>query len=336
MTEPQDRDIRRWLVPALSGVIVVVLAMIAVSPPTSGPLALLAIFLPHIIVGLLVVTALALVRGRSGPLAIALVAPGVLGVVALGGDWLSWSGVPPIGSAQTVRLVSWNLEAGSRPGTDYLGPLLDQDADIVALQELTPEAAAAIDGDAAIQQRWPYRLLMPEATVWGMGVLSRTPLSDPIPSADPVTLQVSTDVGGGRVVHLVNAHPERSPIDRVGPLNTPVGVQTAKRDARLDAIRRSIQRLLDAGAKVVAIGDFNVAPTEAGYRRIADGLLDVHAVVGGGPGWTWRPDSAEWTRAGLLRIDYTFVGPGIVPVATHLDCGLVGDHCLLSAEILVP
>jgi hypothetical protein len=38
---------------------------------------------------------------------------------------------------------------------------------------------------------------------------------------------------------------------------------------------------------------------------------------------------------GLLRIDYIFAGPGLVPTSTFVDCGLRSDHCRLEATLTV-
>lgn len=336
MPDRTDTGRRRWA--ATTGLATVALLLVAtgLSPATTGPLALIAIFLPHAWLGLVVGCAVVQVRRRSRTVGLLLAVTVAVGLVRFGADWLSLDSSDSVGDGHVVRLVSWNLEADSRPPMEYISPLLEQDADIVALQELTPEAAAMIDSAPAVTRRWPYRSLMPEATVWGMGILSRFPLGQVTLSDDPVMQVVAVQLGKSATVWLVNAHPQRSPIQRYEPLGIPVGVETAERDERLVRVRAAIDAIVQQGGSVVAIGDFNVAPTEAGYRSLVAGLRDLHTEVGIGLGWTWRPDPVEWTRAGLLRIDYALVDPSVTPMAMTVACGYIGDHCLLSATVRMP
>ncbi len=65
----------------------------------------------------------------------------------------------------------------------------------------------------------------------------------------------------------------------------------------------------------------------------SDGLRDVHAQVGFGTGWTWRPIRLEFLGLGVLRIDHVIVSPDITPIAIDERCPAVGDHCLVQAEL---
>ena len=51
----------------------------------------------------------------------------------------------------------------SKPPSAAVAGIADIDADVVALQELTPAFAEAIDADPALLTRYPYRILDPAA-----------------------------------------------------------------------------------------------------------------------------------------------------------------------------
>lgn len=76
--------------------------------------------------------------------------------------------------------------------------------------------------------------------------------------------------------------------------------------------------------------------TEPAYADFAAGLRDIHVEVGHGVGWTWRPNRLEAWPVAWLRLDHIFLGPGVEARTTGVDCSLVGDHCIVTGEIVVP
>lgn len=98
---------------------------------------------------------------------------------------------------------------------------------------------------------------------------------------------------------------------------------------------------LGRGERVLLVGDFNITDREPGYAELGQGLRDVFRVSGLGWGHTWglhrEPASSdapvESGVLALLRIDYMFAGPGVVPLASRVDCAVPGsDHCALSSS----
>ena len=197
---------------------------------------------------------------------------------------------------------------------------------MVALQELTSDVAAALEADPEIDVRFPFRELVPGGDTQGMGVLSRFPLRDARSYASPAGLEVVVETLGGDVT-LVNAHPLPAVIA------PPFTFDPSRRDRAIATARGWADAALDRDETVLLIGDFNVTPTEPAYRRLVDGLRDAHTDAGLGPGWTWRPKRVEPFGIGALRIDYVFVGPGLEPVSSSVDCPRVGDHCRVMARI---
>lgn len=149
--------------------------------PQAGPLALAAVIEEHLLlVGLVAGLALGLVtvgRGRANAIGRLLaVVVLVLAIVRLGSEWWSSPGTAT-SESRAIRVLSWNLELGSKAAQSSVAGIASGDADLVALQELTPDVAAAIEADAALKARYPYRILAPDDGVRGMGLLSRLPLT---------------------------------------------------------------------------------------------------------------------------------------------------------------
>jgi endonuclease/exonuclease/phosphatase (EEP) superfamily protein YafD len=302
--------------------------------PGDGPLALAAILVPHLLLVALLIglSGLALDRGRWSIMAVAVLV--VVAAARLGPEWLS---LPTANAGdQRITVMSWNLEVGSRSTETRAGVIINHDADVVALQELTPAAAAALEADARIRARYPHRLLAPDPSVFGMGILSAFPIVTSEVTSIPPTLTATLDLGTGRRLNVLNAHPLPGTIHAVSALRVPIGFDGTERDASLRVIRGRIDDLLAADVPIVVIGDFNMASTEPAYRWLSAGLRDVHGEVGLGPGWTWRPSRLEEFGLGFLRIDYVFTGPSVASVEIAVDCRQPGDHCALVADLGLP
>ena len=251
----------------------------------------------------------------------------VLGAGRFGGEWLSLPAGTPDGEA--LRVVSWNLQAGAAPHDEIIDALLRLDADLVAVQELTTDVAAALEADGAVQARYPHRLLDPHRSVLGIGLLSTRPIIDARTFNDPPAVTARVDLGEGRTLTVFNAHPTPGRIGRIT-------FDATRRDAALVEIRGWIDDLLDRPEPLLVLGDYNVTPDEPGYAIVSAGLRDAHREVGLGTGWTWRPERATNLGLGLIRIDYVFMSPALSPLATAVDCAYPGDHCILLADIAVP
>jgi endonuclease/exonuclease/phosphatase (EEP) superfamily protein YafD len=304
------------------------------TPQRSGPLALTQLFALHLyLLAALLVPFARDPTARLLRIGLALVL--VAGVVRFGAEWVS---VPPGDEPGTpIEVAAWNLELGSEAGRDLVRVLTATRAEIVVLQELTPDHAARIEASDAVLARFPHRILEPEEGVQGIGLLSAFPITSEDRIDEPVGLVAELDLGLPQGITVVSAHPlpPRYVLAAAMP-PIPIAFEPADRDRALGALRRRVDRVLDTGRPVILIGDFNVAPTEVAYGALSRGLLDAHAETGLGPGWTWRPRPVEFIPAGMLRIDYVLVGGGLRPLASATDCSRPGDHCIVSARVLLP
>ena len=335
MTVTLTRRLLARLVLATLATITLVEWALAVLRPEGGPLGILQIVAPHLALLGLVLIPISLLRRRPAGTVAAIALLAITGL-RFGADWVSTPASPPAAGVPRLHLVTWNLEVFSRPDAETAAVLRTIDADVVALQELQPEAAAAIEADPILRDRFPYRVLVPSQDVVGLGLLSRFPIGGATYAIDPALQEATLDLGGGRSLAIVHAHPFHAEIASLGDTRVPLGIDVGRRNADLVAIRRHVDARLGAGLPVLLVGDLNTADSEPAFDRLVAGLRDVHAVVGEGTGWTWRPIRLEFLGLGVLRIDHVIVSPSITPVAIGETCPLVGDHCLVHAELAIP
>lgn len=327
------------------GVALAVLAVLVLSvqqvaaPQRSGVMALAQIGAPHLTLLCILALPLALVRAPQELrmpvrlLRISLIAVLAIGVVRFGPGLISLPPPAPPPGATAVTLTSWNLFAGEPSDATVLQLLQASGSDVIGLQELTPRHSRLLTDDPVLAQRYPFRILHPRDGSLGMGLLSRFPMIDLGTLDLPPTIWARLDLGVEGSVVAVLGHPLPGAIGFAGDL--PVGFDADRRD---DAIRRLRSELVDPalarGERVLLFGDFNVTDREPAYGDLTVGLTDAHAEVGLGPGSTWRPASLAWLAVGLLRIDYVFAGPGVLPVAIAADRAPRGsDHCIVQARL---
>jgi endonuclease/exonuclease/phosphatase (EEP) superfamily protein YafD len=243
---------------------------------------------------------------------------------------------PDEGRGTPIELLTWNLELGSDAARDLVTVLTASRADIVILQELSPEHVTSIRRSDALTSRFPNRILLPTDDVFGIGLLSTFPIIAEDRLDDPHGLVVVLDIGGPDPLTVISGHPlPPRYVFSPGVPPRPTAFDADRRDASLTALRERIDVALRTGQPLAVLGDFNVTPDEPEYRELSEGLVDVHRAVGVGPGWTWRPRQVEAVPLGILRIDHVFVAAGIRPVGSFTDCSHPGDHCLVSARVVV-
>jgi endonuclease/exonuclease/phosphatase (EEP) superfamily protein YafD len=214
--------------------------------------------------------------------------------------------LPP--AAQTrLRVATFNLLWLNDNLEALIAAIRSLDADVVALQELTPAGAAAMA--ATLDADYPHRLLFPRPKANGIGLLSRIPLTpspDTIPDpdwlGDPVIATLSFE---GRDVTVISCHAAR--------VVAPASARERQARALVDYARNLQQ-------PCIVMGDFNTTPSNVAYRMLTRGLDDVWRKVGRGLGHTF-PGPAWNTASGdglprplrrlvprwLLRIDYILV-----------------------------
>ena len=312
---------------ALSGL--AMMAIHIVAPVRTGNQVFSQIFEPHLLaaLGLLICALLVSVPHRV-PALLALVL--LLAAAGRYGPLLvSFPGAQPQG-AQSIRVMSWNIEAGDVSLQEMVSTIDRLAPDIVGLIELTPARSRGAENDPRIQRLYPYRLLLPREGVPGMGLLSRFPIMSSAATADPLLLRVVVAPSDSAPpVTVFVAHPYLDGIDLIGIVPD---IRTEQRDREIGLVRAEIDAELAAGRDLLVLGDFNVTEREPAYAQLSRGLHDAQRSAGVGLGLTWRPERLERLPFGLLRIDYVFASPGFVALQAAPDCVPRGsDHCLVMA-----
>ncbi len=335
---------------AIAGVLALLIAAAVVTQlvvqARTGPLPLVSVLELQLLVAAAVMAVVGLAGSLAGPgrqgagrrsgrvtglVQLGLLAVIVLAVVRAGGQL--WSPSPAVASDdQELVVLSWNLELGSKAAVMAVDGIAAVDADLVALQELTPDVAAMLESDARIRARYPYRVLEPGEGVDGMGLLAKRPLLVRGSERDPLILRAGLLLEHGTIVDVLDVHPYPPRVGRAGPL--PIGLDTRARDDALGSIAGRLETLDDPTLALV-VGDLNTTSTEPGMAPLGSSLTDAHAVAGTGPGFSWRPSSLEALGVGILRIDHVLSGSRIQPVASSVDCSLPGDHCRLVVRLRV-
>ena len=230
----------------------------------------------------------------------------IQGAVALAFTATSWFAISPAlgrdpvpfwaNGATEIRLASANLYFRSHELRDAATALFRENADIVAVSELTPQFVLAAT-DIGFEERYPYRLLDPREPIsgnsptGGLGLYSRFPFDDVLRVGGdraPFTRVLLPD---GRGIRVLPVHAE-SPA-------------TSGRVGRWAADLARLGRLVEsADDPVILIGDFNATRWQPAFGALLRrGLTDAHEAVDRGLSRSWpdgfavfRLDHALYTR----------------------------------------
>jgi endonuclease/exonuclease/phosphatase family metal-dependent hydrolase len=281
------------------------------------PLAQLMAFTPYSVPLAAVVTVL--------EFAVGLVAPGVVAAVAT--VTLALAVLPravrrrPTVDGRRLRVLSANLLNGEADANELVALARERRVEILAVQELTPEAVERLD-KAGIADLFPFRELHPAEQFHGSGVFSRYVLRDGAVRVHPCRMHQSA-----ATVTLPEAGPLR--VESAHP-SAPAWDNTAcwRHDLRT-------QPAADGGGPPsILLGDFNATLDHGLLRRvIARGYRDAGAVTGRGlmPTWPFR-----LRRLPPVTLDHILVDRrlGITEFAVVPVPG--SDHRAVFAELSVP
>jgi vancomycin resistance protein VanJ len=274
--------------------------------------------------GLLIPVLLAgALRRRSACALAALVLPAVVWLNLFGGV-LSDKSRP--GGFLTV--ASENVNAGNPDPAASARDLAAAGADVLALVELTPQAAGTYERGLA--KAYPYHTLQGTVGLWSKLPLSDTqpiditdygPLADAIPAGQKMAsyraLRTTVATGHGPLTVYV-AHPGSV---RVNPR---AGFWTASRNIGVQALARAIAA--DPSKRVVLLGDLNGTLGDRAFAGITAQLRSAQDVAGDGFGFTW-PASFP-----VVRIDQVLVR-GVQPDSSRVLPANGSDHRPVEATI---
>ncbi len=228
-------------------------------------------------------------------LVIELAAPFFFFISIYGGQFLPRSLAAPA-EAPRLRVLSFNINKDNQHTTDVIEIIKTTDADVVAIQELSPWMASSFDDQLAAL--YPYRAFHPQTDFSGQGMLSRFPLSDDTFWQINLGHQSTQIDLNGQPISFYNVHP-------VHPL----------RGLHFDGISRAeevdeiLSRTTSINDPLLIAGDFNMTNLSDDYARVANRYGDTYQQVGWGMGFGF-PNFANAFNIKYLppiaRIDYIF------------------------------
>ncbi|MBN1262493.1 MAG: endonuclease/exonuclease/phosphatase family protein [Anaerolineae bacterium] len=210
----------------------------------------------------------------------------------------------------TLTVMTANLLGTQTHPEAAIAALRAANADIVGLQELNPDVAAAIERDLAAL--YPYRWLDPQPGVTGLGILSRYPISatgETIPGRWLGAPQVVEAAFQDERITVINIHAIPMSLGTPGSLNRLL----AYRNEQLESLATFIAGI---PGPLVLVGDFNMLETSQGYRSVDAVLDDAWLAAGKGPGATFPSGGAG--RTWWFRIDYVWHSPHWRVAGAHL------------------
>jgi endonuclease/exonuclease/phosphatase family metal-dependent hydrolase len=263
------------------------------------------------------------VRGRAPAAAgVAAVSAAVLGATVLG---RAGRRRPPVDAGtRRLRLATVSLRVGEADPRAVVDLVADRAVDVLALQEVTPEADAALRA-AGIGERLPHGhvVLARDGSPPGAGgaLWSRWPLLQRCtvpgtfeqPAARPA-------VPGAPDVEVTAVHV-------TPPSTSPSAVAGWTADlARLP--------VPDPGVLRVLAGDFNATLDHAAFRRVLrGGYVDAAGLVGRALHATWTPLRFPQPR---LTLDHLLLDPRVGVRSLSLARVPGSDHRALVADLALP
>ncbi|MGS0683840.1 endonuclease/exonuclease/phosphatase family protein [Nakamurella sp. GG22] len=266
--------------------------------------------------------ALAAALTRKRALAAVAVALALGNVVWVGGLYQNGGGETAVAGSVGVHLITANMLLDNTDVAGLSADLLATDAEVIALQEVTPENLAGLRA-AGLLAAYPHQVLDPLPEFHGSAILSKLPIAaggvidvagSPMTRADIVTAAAT--------FRLINVH-------TVAPLGE---VDSATWRAQLSALAAMPGEF---GGPLVMAGDFNATADHAPMADLLrSGVRDAYVVAGSGVGATWP----QWAgpMIPVMRLDHVLVDGGVTVRSAQVQHNPGSDHRRLSVELAIP
>jgi endonuclease/exonuclease/phosphatase family metal-dependent hydrolase len=233
-------------------------------------------------------------------------------------------------------VLTYNVGSGLALPDRLVSFLRESGADVIGLQEVDPDQAAAIT--AGTTDIYPYRIVR-GTEFSGRGLLSRHPIVHEVwheLSVDRPDLQAVVDIAGNPVSFVV-AHPPPPRIGRRGVIFQPETL------AQIDRLAE----IVSEEPPGVLLGDFNMTVRHPSYTRLVQsGLVDAYLAATGRGGRTFplRPGKMQklnhrmsWVPLpAFARVDYIWTTPDIQTVDAWVEHGAGSDHRPVFARMVLP
>jgi len=253
----------------------------------AGPFALLVALTPWALAGFALSLVLAGL-GRSALLAGVSVLACIPVVFSIAPVWTSET-LPGGPHAMTVASVSMTL--GEADADEVVALVRDHDVDLLAVQELTSDAMAALD-EAGLGEELAHAAAYPEPGFAGTGLWSREPLTGATAVDGYMARTVRAQIGtGGSTLTVIAPHP-----------GAPGAFQHEMWSWETD----QLVELADAiDGPALIVGDLNLTPDHRAFRDLLDsGYAHARDEAGVGPRLTFPEVRTPFP---LVAIDHVLV-----------------------------
>jgi endonuclease/exonuclease/phosphatase (EEP) superfamily protein YafD len=237
-----------------------------------------------------------------------------------------------------LRVMTLNQLDSNDRLDDLIRMIRAQDADVVAIQELSEPVAAAIRG--RLSAEYPYQFLAAGNEDYGLGLLSRYPLRSAVRTEQFPGQRALVDIGGEQIalinVHLPGPQIETRRLRQFRPVKVVLDYDTSERAHAVQGLLRAIS---EAEGPLIVLGDFNTSDREPPYDELAARLHDAYRETAWGFGFTF-PNDNHLVRLTVpfpvVRIDYVWSNGGVLPAAARVICESGGsDHCAVAADLRI-
>jgi len=302
--------------------------------------ALVNSFAPFLFLPLPLVTLWAVLRRQRVALAAAGVALCAF-VLVYGRQLIPKAAVASGGEA--IDVMTFNLGPFLAGPETVAAAIAAADADIVALQELTPAFERAIRTE--LEARYPYSVLEPESG--GRGLLSRFAVEDVawIQGDGGQRASLSAKITAhGHELQVFAPHPTIPEVAWREGWPLPIGLDTSRQERQLLDLG---ERAKASEGSVLVIGDFNLSDQSRAYRTLTETLDDAFREAGWGFGFTFphglRAEHLLPSMFGirgiplpgpLLRLDFIMHSDDMRAESAQVGCDGGSDHCYVRARLL--
>ncbi|WP_328321357.1 endonuclease/exonuclease/phosphatase family protein [Kribbella sp. NBC_00382] len=302
---------RGWFIALLALLVTLPLLFHRRIPNSFGNLgSLVDTFLPWVGVAIPLLAVAAIVR-RSATAGVALLVPTLVWGMMFGNALIPGKG----GGAADVRVLSHNVDAANKDPEQTAQDLLAADADIVALEEITPADLKIYKAQFA--ETYPHVVARGTVALW---------------SKFPVEESQSVDVGFAwtRALRAEVATPQGKVAVYVAHLaSVRVGTSGFTSDQRNNTIKQLGQQIAQEKlAGVIVMGDFNGTANDRSLAPLTYGLRSAQGAAGFGFGFTWP------SKFPMARIDHILVR-GVTPTKAWVMDSTGSDHRPVVAELRI-
>ena len=232
-----------------------------------------------------------------------------------------WPATSPMNpdSGKSLSLISLNVHTANTNKKAVVDYLRQRQPDLVLVVEIDVEWGAALQ---SLNDVYPHRLMQPRPDNFGIGLMSKLPLTEPrlmnfggshLPSVVTVIRHE------GRDLQLIGTHPL-----------PPIGYERAsRRNAQLRDVAGFVKR---SPLPTIVAGDLNATPWSSAFRdfQSRSGLSD--SARGRGVNGTWNA-RIWWMR---IPIDHVLIPPGATVIERTVGPNLGSDHFPVEATMGLP